>query len=42
MNGTIQEQELLALMYALKKWRHYLFGMEITAYTAFAYHESLN
>jgi hypothetical protein len=29
----IQEPELLALIYLLKKWRHYLFGMEITAYT---------
>jgi hypothetical protein len=32
-NYPIHEQELLALIYALKKWRHYLFGMEITAYT---------
>jgi hypothetical protein len=32
-NYQIQEQEPLALIYALKKWRHYLFGMEITAYT---------
>jgi len=37
-NYPIQEQELLALIYALKKWRHYLFGMEITAYTD---HETL-
>jgi len=24
---------MLALIYALKKWRRYLFGIEITAYT---------
>jgi hypothetical protein len=29
----IQEQELLALIYALKTWIHYLFGMEVTACT---------
>ena len=34
----IQEQELLALVYALKKWRHYLFGHPVQAYTD---HESL-
>jgi hypothetical protein len=32
-NHPIQEQQLLALVYALKKRRHYLFGMETTAYT---------
>jgi hypothetical protein len=32
-NYPIPEQELLALIYALKKWRHYLFGIQITAYT---------
>jgi hypothetical protein len=32
-NYPIQEQELLASIYAKKKWRHYLFGMEITAFT---------
>jgi len=32
-NYAVQEQELLALIYALTKWRHYLFGMEIVAYT---------
>jgi len=26
---NIQEEQLQALIYALKKWRHYLFGMEI-------------
>jgi hypothetical protein len=29
-NHLIQEQELLALIYGLEKWRHYLFGMETT------------
>lgn len=33
-----QEIEMLALVYALKKWRYYLFGFEIEAYTD---HESL-
>jgi hypothetical protein len=36
MNGTTRfknKSSLLALIYALKKLRHYLFGMEITAYT---------
>jgi hypothetical protein len=28
-----QEQELLALIYALKKWIHISFGMEIPAYS---------
>ena len=37
-NYPIQEQELLALIYALKKWRHYLFGTSIRAYTD---HQSL-
>ena len=37
-NYPIQEQEMLALVYALKKWRHYLFGFEVHAYTD---HESL-
>jgi len=37
-NYPIQEQELLALVLALRKWRHYIFGTEITAYT---YHASL-
>jgi hypothetical protein len=32
-NYPIQKQELLALIYALKKWRHYSFGMETTAFT---------
>jgi hypothetical protein len=32
-NYPIQEQKLLTLIYALKKWRHYLFGIEITAFT---------
>jgi hypothetical protein len=32
-NYPIQEQELLALIFAFKKYRRYLFGMEITAYT---------
>ena len=31
-NYPIQEQELLALICAMIKWSHYLFGMEITAY----------
>lgn len=38
-NYPIQEQELLALIYALKKWRHFLFGTSITAYRSlFARH----
>ena len=37
-NYPIQEQELLALIYALKKWRHYVFGTTIRAYTD---HQSL-
>ena len=37
-NYPIKEQEVLALIYALNKWRDYLFGMEITAYTD---HETL-
>ena len=37
-NYPIQEQELLALIYALRKWRHYLFGSRIRAYTD---HQSL-
>ena len=32
-NYPIQEQRLLALVFALRKWRYYLFGTEITAYT---------
>jgi hypothetical protein len=32
-NVPTQEQELLALVYALKKCKSYLFGMQITAYT---------
>ena len=36
-NYPIQEQELLALIYALKNWRHYLFEMEIIAYTDYSY-----
>ena len=34
----VQEQELLALVCALKKWRHYLFGHPVQAFTD---HESL-
>ena len=34
----VQEKELLALLYALKKWRHYLYGTRISAYTD---HQSL-
>ena len=34
----VMEQEFLALVYALKKWRHYLHGTEIHAYTD---HQSL-
>ena len=32
-NYPIQDQEPLVLVFALRKWRHYLFGTEITAYT---------
>jgi hypothetical protein len=32
-NYPIQNQELLALIYGLKMWIPYLFGMEIIAYT---------
>jgi len=32
-NYPIQEQELLAMIYVLKKWIHTIFGMKITAYT---------
>ena len=37
-NYPVQEQELLALIYALKKWRHYVSGTTIRAYTD---HQSL-
>ena len=37
-NYSVQEQEMLSLIYALQKWRHYLFGFPVKAYTD---HESL-
>ena len=33
LNYPVHEHELLALVHALKKWRHYLLGSQVIAYT---------
>ena len=32
-NYLVQEKELFAIIYALKKWRHYLYGSKFTVLT---------
>ena len=32
-NYSVQEKELFAIIYALKKWRHYLYGSKFTVLT---------